>query len=705
MSGRLRAALRAPIQWLGDSSTRTAVAVIACVLPIGLWAVIELPLREHLALSLVLMATGLVVARHFPRYRLVVGLLSAATSARYIWWRGTETLVLQPNLDGVSSVLLFGAECFGFLILCAGYFQTAFTKARVPPPLPDDPALLPTVDVYVPSYNEDLDIVRRTLIGAVAMDYPKKKVYLLDEKRRPEMKALCEELGVVWMTRPDNRGAKAGNINHALTRTDGDLVAVFDADQVPVRSFLRMTVGFFVQNPKVALVQTPHHFYNPDPFERNLYLEDTIPSEQVMFYHVIQVGNDFWNSSFFCGSCAVLRREALLDVGGIAQETVTEDAHTALRMHARGWESAYVPVPQAAGLATERYAYFVSQRMRWARGMIQILRLDNPLLKKGLTWSQRLNYFNAACHFLFGIPRMLYLLAPPAYLVFGVHPLEASAVAIACYALPHVFLSIVGGSAISHTSRHSFWAEVYETAIAPYIALVTIITFLFPRRGKFNVTAKGTQLDRLAFDWRHAAPNLVIGALLVAGMVMVPVRAVMFPLDRGTVLLAGFWNLYNALILFAAVMVALDRSQRRRVYRVRRSDRVTLREPETGSAWDGRMVDLSEDGLRVRLPLHDGELPARVCVDVECAFGEPLTVDVEVLDRRPRDGSDVVRCRFVGLTPALERRVVEQMFAGANTWIHQAAPPDRPLASALEVVRAPWNALLRAAAARREVTP
>ncbi|MFN7144886.1 MAG: UDP-forming cellulose synthase catalytic subunit, partial [Myxococcota bacterium] len=642
---------------------RRALVTLGVAFPVLAFAVVDLPLQDHLVLSLALMGIGLLLARNFPSLRIAVGLVSVAVSARYIWWRGTETLYWEISLDGLTSFALYGAELFGFLLLLTGYFQTAFTRPRAARPVSLEGRPLPSVDVFVPTYNEGVEVVRRTLTGAAAIDYPNKKVWLLDEKRRPEMRALCEELGVNYMTRPNNEGAKAGNINHALSKTDGELVAVFDADQVPVRSFLRLTVGFFLDNPKMALVQTPHHFYNPDPFERNLYLSDTVPAEQVMFYHVIQVGNDFWNSSFFCGSCALLRREALLEVGGIATETVTEDAHTALKMHAKGWESAYLAIPQAAGLATERYAFYVTQRIRWARGMIQILRLDNPLFKKGLNAAQRINYFTAACHFLFGLPRMVYLLAPPSYLLFGLHPLDASAAAIAAYAFPHVVLSVIGGSSIAHTARHSFWAEVFETAIAPYIALITVLTMISPKHAKFAVTPKGAQLDRLSFDWRSALPNLVVGVLLLGAAIALPIRFLMEPAERGTLALAGFWNLYNGIILFAAIMVALDRAQRRELYRVQRDNRLVLT-AEDGRTWHGRALDLSEEGLRARLVPPAGgapvpALPERVQLKLDSAFAAPLVLDAQVLSQTADDGAVQVRVHWSGITPAQLRRVIE----------------------------------------------
>jgi cellulose synthase (UDP-forming) len=293
------------------------------------------------------------------------------------------------------------------LILFLGYFQSVEAAKRPAPPRRQTW----TVDVLIPTYNEPEPIVRRTVIGALAMTYPGKRVFVLDDARRPEIERLATSLGCGYITRPDNRHAKAGNLNHALALTRGDLIAIFDADHVPVQSFLGETVGFF-EDSRVALVQTAQHFFNPDPFERNLGLTERIPPEQSFFYHVVQPGNDFWNSAFFCGSCAVLRRSAITAIGGFRTQTVTEDAHTSLALHARGFHSVYVRRPLAAGLATETLAAHVKQRMRWARGMAQVLRVDCPLFKRGLTVAQRLNYFNAMLHFFFGIPRLIMIAAP-----------------------------------------------------------------------------------------------------------------------------------------------------------------------------------------------------------------------------------------------------------------------------------------------------
>lgn len=546
-------------------------AAVTC-LAILIYGTATFDLRFHVVLALLAVATALVVTRVLPEYRLISVVLSLAMSLRYILWRGLETLNLDAGLlNAVVSLLLYGAEVYTVFVLVGGYFQTSIFLDRRPVPLPKDPDQLPWVDVFIPSYNESVDIVRRTAVAAAAMDYVKKRVWILDDGRRPEMKALAEEVGVQYLTRPDNKHAKSGNINHALTKTEGELLAFFDADHSPSRSFLTLTVGFFLQNDNLALAQTPHHFYNPDPFERNLYTFGKVPPEQNLFYHLVQVSNDFWNSAFFCGSCAVIRRAALEDVGGMAVETVTEDAHTALKMQARGWDTAYLNIPQAAGLATESFAGYVGQRIRWARGMAQILRIDPPMLKRGLDWAQRVNYTFAAGHFFFGLPRVIFLLAPITYLLFGLNPLAEDVRMVLVYAVPHLVLAYVNASAANANQRHSWWPEVYETAMAPYAAAVTTLALFSPKSGTFNVTAKGEQTDKATFNWRISWQVLVMLGVCLLGLPAFVYRYQTFPLEQATLGVALGWNLYNIALLLAALAAALERPQRRKTHRIRTS--------------------------------------------------------------------------------------------------------------------------------------
>lgn len=677
-----------------SSDARTALALGICALPMLAFVTADLPPRAHVALSAGLLAVALLASLR-PGLRIVVMALSICVSARYMYYRATHTLAFEATLDGAAALLLFGAEAYAFVVLLCGYFQTAIVKRNTPVPLDLERADLPLVDVYVPSYNEDVDLLADTLAAALAMDYPNKRVYLLDDGRRPEARALAERLGCHYLTRPDNRGAKAGNVNAALPRTEGELIAFFDADHVPVRTFLTHTVGFFLEDPKVALVQTPHYFYNADHFERNLHLEGAVPAEQKLFYHAIQPANDFWNGAFFCGSCAVIRRSAMVGVGGMAEETLTEDAHTALKMHAAGWKSVYLELPLAAGIATERLAFFVSQRARWARGMAQVFRLDNPLLKRGLSLPQRITYFAASWHFLFGLPRILFVISPPLYLLFGVHPVFADVREVLVFAVPHILLAWVGTAVANRNLRHSFWPEVFEMVLAVPTAIVTTFALLSPRSGVFKVTTKGATAEERAFDWRRAAPNLALALLVMAAVGATAYRFETQPLDRMTVLVAGAWNLYNLAILIAALAVAWEPPQRRGRHRIARSYLVRAL-PADGSAaveWAGRTEDISPAGARAKLE-GEHDIPARIEVQLDGSGERTPWIRAQVVDARTERGSTLVRLAFTDVT--LEQRVSlsHLIFSPPSAWLGDAYAPDNPLRSMLAVLLSPFAVVL-----------
>ncbi len=446
------------------------------------------------------------------RVSLVLVVLSITITSRYLFWRWTDTLEFETVPQTILGVGLFLAELYAGLLLALAYLQTSYPLERKPVPLPADPSTWPVMDVFVPSYNESLELVRPTVFAALNMDWPRDKlnVWILDDGRREDFRAFAEECGCGYVIRPDNIGAKAGNINHALRHTEGEFIAIFDCDHAPTRAFLQLTVGWLVRDARIAMVQTPHHFYSPDPFERNLARKRLVPNEGLLFYGLIQQGNDMWNAAFFCGSCAVIRRTALEEIGGVPHETVTEDCHCSFRMQKRGWHTAYLRVPLAAGLATERLALHIGQRMRWARGMLQILRIENTLFARGLRMEQRLCYFMASFSFMFAIPRIVFLTSPLAFLFLGQNIIAASPLAIIAYAGSHMFHAIATPSRLNGGNRHSFWSEIYEASLALPLIPVTLMTLWNPRRGKFNVTDKGGTLEQGYLDLRAVGPNLVL---------------------------------------------------------------------------------------------------------------------------------------------------------------------------------------------------
>ncbi|MCY7321321.1 MAG: glycosyltransferase, partial [Phormidesmis sp. CAN_BIN36] len=501
--------------------------------------------------------------------------LSLITTFRYLYYRTSYTLNLTTGwIDGVCSILLYVAELYAILTLALAFFQTLRLKERKSVDL----SAIPqerwfSVDIYIPTYSEDVEIVRKTAIGALAIDYPdgKKKVYILDDgraekykARREKLRQMCEELGCTMLTRDNNDHAKAGNINTAMRRTGGDLILILDCDHIPVRHFLKDTVGFFY-NPKVSLVQTPHWFYNPDPFERNLQTGGKIPVGNELFYKVLQKGNDFWNAAFFCGSAAVVRKSHLLEIGGIAVETVTEDCHTSLRLHSLGYESVYYDKIMVAGLAPENFSAYVGQQIRWARGMAQILRIENPLFNPKLKLSipQRICYFSATSHFFFGFPRLMYAIAPAIFLVFNINPIRGLGLETLAYALPHIFISTYANYITYKHVRFSFWNEIYEFAMSFHAGLVTLLALINPKLGSFNVTDKGISVTRRTFDWTSARGLVLTGALVAAAIAAVPLRLYFQKEDTEAILVNLVWSVFNLVLIFSALLVAFEQPQLR----------------------------------------------------------------------------------------------------------------------------------------------
>lgn len=636
---------------------------------------------------LLLWCIALVVQRMPGRYAsLTLVMLSVTVSCRYLWWRYSSTLNWNSGFGLACGVVLLGAETYAWLVLLIGYMQVAWPLNRKPVPLPADTASWPSVDVLIPTYNEDLSIVRNTVYAALGMDWPPEKlnIYLLDDGRRAGFREFAAKVGAGYIARADNRHAKAGNINHALARTHGELVAIFDCDHMPVRSFLQVTVGGFLTDPKLALVQTPHHFFSPDPFERNLRVFRRDPGEGELFYGLVQDGNDLWNAAFFCGSCAVLRRTALDGIGGVATETVTEDAHTALRLHRRGWNSSYLRVPQAAGLATDSLRAHVNQRIRWARGIVQIFRIDNPLLGKGLSLPQRLCYANAMLHFLAGIPRLVFLLAPLAFLIAHAYIIYAPALAIVLYVIPHVAHASLTASRVEGRWRRLFWGEVYETVLAWYIARPTTVALFSPRKGKFNVTEKGGTQALDHFDWRVALPYVVLAGLNVVGLGFAAWRFFHGPLDeRGTVIVSVLWVFYNLLIIGGAMAVAAEVRQVRRTHRVATRMPMALEVPG-GYRLSGRLTDYSNDGVGIELA-QAVELADGVRVGLLLGQGVDECVFEAVVQRRVD--------RHLGLLLQFrseQQRVefAQRTFARADAWLDW-----RTAGPAVSLPRSLWNVL------------
>jgi cellulose synthase (UDP-forming) len=648
-----------------------------------------LPILAQGGLSLLLIASMLSIGTLSPkRGRQTLILLTLFCISRHMLWRATATL----SPDGVGNMaatsILFVGELMAYVSLLLGYFQLWDPTDRVKNPPTLDQSDLPHVDVMVCTYNEQISVLYRTLVGCNALQYPNKTIYLLDDGDRMEMRQLAQHLGVQYLRRDSNLHAKAGNLNHALTHSQGDLVLVLDADHVPTRFMLNEVVGFFQEEAKLAFVQTPQHFFSLDPFQRNLVAEHVVSNEQDFFYHVIQPGNDHWGATFFAGTGAVFRRNALESIGGFATQTITEDTHTGIRLHAKGWKSVMYNKNLTAGMAQDSFADFVKQRLRWAKGMTQITFHDHPLFIKGLTLPQRVCYASGVWYFFSGPMRIIFMMTPLLYLLFGLQPIQATLTEIFIYYVPSFVALYWGYSLLSKGTRHLFWSEVYETSVSMYHTIATYSTLFSPFKSVFNVTPKGELNDRISFQWKLVYPQLLLSLAIGAGLIVSACRAFENPAYLGGLFTNFFWGVYNLSLLLGSIYVAQERPQYRLAPRVNKQIRCELRLLD-GTIAVGYITNLSENGVAITfaepIPVA-GTLALKI---LDWGIDEVSLYNVQVIRSyvNPETKEHSLGLRIVNRTDAQHQSLVRHMFSSASVWNHtQEATWGQSLLSMLNSV-------------------
>ena len=661
----------------------SALVILVITLPISLQTqlIASIAVVTVMAVIKVLRAEGI--------WRLIALAFGTAVVLRYVYWRSTSTLPPLNQLENfIPGFLLYLAEMYSVMMLALSLFVVAM-------PLPSrksrtaEKGKLPSVDVFVPSYNEDIGLLANTLAAAKAIDYPAEKltVWLLDDGgteqkrnapavveaqmaqvRHREIQSLCRELGVNYLTRARNEHAKAGNMNNGMQHSTGELIAIFDADHAPARDFLRETVGYFADDPKLFLVQTPHFFLNPDPLERNLRTFETMPSENEMFYGIIQRGLDKWNASFFCGSAAVLRRTALNEAGGFSGLSITEDCETALALHSRGWNSVYVDKPLIAGLQPATFASFIGQRSRWAQGMMQILRFRFPLFKRGLTLAQRLCYMSSMLFWLFPFPRTIFLVAPLFYLFFDLEIFTASGGEFLGYTLAYMLVNLMMQNYLYGSFRWPWISELYEYVQSVHLLPAVVSVMLNPTKPTFKVTAKDESI-RVARLSEISRPFFVIFAVLFVAFLMSIYRFYSEPYKADVTFVVGGWNLLNLIIAGCALGVVSERSERAASRRVTVKRRCTfiaggLHHPAT-------LENVSANGARVQVfGLETAIAPeARGFLRFAPSGSErEETLPIEIRNLENQGSVVAVGCRFMPEEARHHSLVADLIFANSNQW-------------------------------------
>lgn len=625
--------------------------------------------------------------------RLTIILLCTFLSLRYMHWRATDSLPLQFGLlSMVCGLLLFAAEGYGFVNMLFGFFINSEPFARRTIPLPDDESVLPHVDIYIPTYNEDPDILRPTVIAATQMRYPRDKlhVYVLDDggtaqklndkdpakaaaarERAQALQQIAAQFGAGYLTRERNLHAKAGNINSALASTRGDLLLILDCDHIPASDFLQRTVGFFLADPKLFVLQTPHNFVSPDPVERNLDTFENSPAENELFYDVMQPGLDFWGTSFFCGSAAVLRRSVIDELGGVSGQTITEDAETTLDALSLGYKSAYYNRPMVSGLQPETYSGFIVQRVRWGQGMLQIFLLKNPWRQPRLKFTQRMLYTNFAFYWGFAGARVIMLLAPPAYLLFGINLCDTTAAQLLAYAVPALIASLVSTQFFYGRVRWPFMSQLYEIVQSVYVLQGLAEVIRRPRSPSFKVTPKGEVLSQ-NFISSLAWPFYGLLVLTVLGIGIGVVRMSSEPWNVGAISFVLFWAVLDAVLLLGVLGITFERRQ------LRSEPRLPLEEPVSVKVGDqvfhGFTRNASASGLALRLQAQAGEappqhLPTGAVVDI-LLIRRRVQLRGQLQSFRPGQAGEVhLGLKYTHASDMQERLAIDLAFGSSETLV------------------------------------
>lgn len=619
--------------------------------------------------------------------RIIFILMGAFISLRYLFWRTFSSLIYTGPLDWVAMMLLYFAEVYCMTVHFIGLFSALWPMTQKIVPLPEDLSLFPTVDILIPTYNESEEIVRITATASVQIDYPKDKlrITILDDgstvakRNNPEtsraawqryyqLKRMARELGVHYITREENVRAKAGNINHALKHTNGDLVLILDCDHVPTRDILKNMAGWFLKDKKLFLIQTPHFFINPDPIEKNLNTFSNAPSENEMFYRGVHASFDFWNSSYFCGSAALLRRKYLKISGGIAGDTITEDAETSLYLHNKGYNSIFIDRPMICGLSPETFDSFIVQRSRWAQGMVQIFILKNPLFAKGLKMYQRLCYFNSCLFWFFGFSRFIFYVAPISFLLFGLQIYHASLGLILAYAVPHILISFVLTDFLYGKYRWPLFSELYESVQSIILIPPVLSVLRNPRSPTFTVTAKGGNVDA-SFLNPFAVPLYIMFLLTLIAIPVAVFKWYNYPLFRDAIAITFTWCLFNLFMLLASLGAFWDRKQVRRYHRIWSKGKINVFFPRMKKAFEGEIKDVSLTGIgfEVSLPF----IPVAeedVVLETRDSYGEKYQFNARMFRHIKKGKASFCGCDFV-TNDETYAKIVRFVYGDSQRWM------------------------------------
>ena len=529
----------------------------------------------------------------------------------YLVWRIFFTIPFEYGIVSiVAGVGLLVVEALGMIESFVHYANMSSVHGYPLPKIPIE--RYPHVDIFIATYSEEPKLLYKTINGCKHIDYPdpsKVHIYLCDDNRRPEMRKLAEQMGVNYLDRPDNKGAKAGNLNNALKHSTSPYVVTLDADMIPKSDFLMKMVPYFVDAEiknegreeedkiKLGFVQSPQCFYNPDLFQFNLFSEDRIPNEQDYFYRDIQVARTRTNSVIYGGSNTMLSREALEEIGGFYTEAITEDFATGILIQKKGYVCLGIGEPLASGLSATDLQGLIQQRTRWARGVIATGRKMHIMTSKDLSFAQKMNYWASIWYWYAPIKRLIYVMSPILYATFGFMVFKCTLPQVLLFWLPMYVTSNISLKMLSNNIRTTKWTSIYETLLFPYMLIPVILESFGITLKKFKVTSKEEQKNQKGKNVIYTIPFLILIILSIIGIV----RCILIMFDSGSFgpIVVLFWLVYNLFLLVMALFFVDGRVPYRKAERVNVQMQCVLDDGKRKIECMTR--DISETGISVLL--------------------------------------------------------------------------------------------------------
>lgn len=585
----------------------------------------------------------------------IISILAVAAGAIYLIWRVVYTL---PGADPIFFWPLFLAEAFGYIT-----FINLVVEAWAIPMTPRLAPIDTPVDILIATYNEDLDIVLPTVIGALKVR-GNTTIWLCDDGKRAEMKALAKHYGINYQTRPNNLHAKAGNINAVLPKLKGELILVLDADHVPAPDFLEPISGYFA-DPKLALVQTAHSFRN----HNSVMHEEEGRHEQSLFFDVLLPGRNRLKSVFWCGSAGLIRRSALVDVGGMAVSTCTEDFETSLSLQVAGYEIKYHNEHLVQGLAPDTLEAYTIQRFRWAQGTIGSYRRGGQKAwSRKLSLGQKFSYTGGLIYHLTPLQRIAYTFSIVAVALFAAKAVGYSGELYLLFWGTWVLLSLVAVEALERGSTQPF--EGIRNHMLVLESFLRALPSIFTNKElKFTVTPKNT-VD--LGGWQSVkllrVPIFLIAITLVALIVrwidMWQVATIghgfLGPITPAGIVVATVFGVTEFVILSITAYRIYARRQYRKIWRFP----VDLPARLTGDK--AKCIDLHHAGAGIVVPTTAAGLK-------DAVVGDTLTLSI---DCRTASGAAVVangRLTVSNIRPYSEAGTTTRL-GGVVEW---ASPEER----------------------------